>query len=182
MMLSRNNYTIITAADWVKEGDDLWWYTVQTDITRDRQFRIVGSYELNLAANQRDPDTVRNLMIGTKMTIGQLHAIPVNRGLAAMISPGIFMEIGIMQDGLNDLCGPLIFAHFKDNTSAQNGQATDTQRILARSAAAIYACQGRAEARKALEMSRLFERVYDDAPPFYPIGPAWGAPDVWELR
>jgi hypothetical protein len=31
-------------------------------------------------------------------------------------------------------------------------------------------------------MSGLFERVYDDKAPFYPVGPNLGDPDVWELR
>lgn len=180
-MLSRNDQTIITWAEWVKEGD-LWWYTVRTSTTGAHEFRIIGSDEANLVFNQRHSAFVRGLTVGAVTTIGNLHTVPVNHGWAAMIKPGVFMEVGIMQDGLNGICGPQVFAHFKDNTSSQNNQPTDAHVAIARSAAEIYVRQGAPRAREVLEMSGLFHRVLGDDRPSGTIGPAWGSPDVWEPR
>lgn len=153
ILLSRNTKTIVTYREWLLE-DGLSWLTVKTNKTEDVAFRIVGIKPFDPVAPHKD-----TFPLGNTVKIGDLHCIPVASDVLANIENGINFQIGIMDDGLNELCGELAFARLVNMTDNEY-KPPDKMTEVAWKAAWIFAQEGKAAAVQFLEESELFQDVY----------------------
>jgi hypothetical protein len=175
MVLSRKDTATITWSEWVPDGD-VFWLTVRTGITGERAFRVLGSDKENLNANQRSGWAAR-FTLGNMIAIGDLHTVPViSAEVDASILSGVFFNLGYIDDGLADMCGPLAFARIEDyNCSIY--EAGDRERATLERALNALLAAGTSAARE--EFARAGYATFV-APS--PCGPAWGDPCVREVN
>jgi len=154
-MLSRKNAIVITTRNWLDSDDGkVKWLTVTTNKTGNMQFRIVGVYKPDSTTPHDD-----KMLVGSTVQINKLHCIPTASDVLANIDNGINFQIGVMDDGLNDLCGDLIFARLVNMTNKEytpSEQTIDT----AWQAARIFARTGIKQAVQFLKDSNLFKDVF----------------------
>lgn len=153
-MLSRKDETAIIYREWLRE-DNLKWLTVKTDKTNGVAFRVVGVGRSDSTVAHKDA-----FPLGSTVKIGDLHCIPVANDVLANIANGINFQIGIMDDGLNELCGELVFARLVNMTDHVYNPSLEMTKV-AWKAAWIFALLGKAPAVKFLEESELFQDVYN---------------------
>ncbi len=140
-MLSRKDLVTITAVFW-ENVSEVHLYTVRTDRTGAQGFHVRGVNHPSEMDAEAERLRAEGFVMGETITLGQLHKLPVNRGLWAMIEPGVHVLIGQMVDGLEKLCGPLAYARFTDVT-CNGAQPTAEQMEVARRAAEVLARQGK---------------------------------------
>ena len=113
--LSRQELATITYSEWEKRGT-LHWLIIRTNRTGGREFMRVGADDKNLPAASQLAD---GFAVGDTITIGDLRTIPIiTEQVMSTICPGVNMHIGFMDDGLGDLCGPLVFSRIVDMTGS----------------------------------------------------------------
>lgn len=152
-MLSRKDDVTITWREWIGDGK-LNWLTVKTDKTRDADFRIVGIQPFDSTTSHDD-----KFLLNSVVKLGDLHCIPVASDLLANVKNGINFQIGIMDDGLTELCGKLVFARLVNMTNEIYDPPYNMFEI-AWQASKIFARTGIKQAAQLLNDSQLFEDVY----------------------
>ena len=170
-MLSRKTETTITYREWLLEVG-LNWLTVKTDKTKDVAFRIVGIKGLDPTEPYED-----RFPLGSTVKINDLHRVPVAHDVLANIKNGINFQIGIMDDGLNELCGELVFARLVNMTDDEYSPPDEMTDIAWR-ATWIFAQDGKAPAVQFLKESKLFQDVFS----FWVGGPGCRDDCVMEIE
>ena len=168
--MNRHNEVVITYSEWKKGKEDLFLLTIKTDKTGDRLFQPAGSDERNLSANKKH----YHFPVGATIKLGQLHYVPIKEDFIIPLESGINFHIGVMNDGLNDICGPLAFARVVNMTDKIYNPPKDLM-DLAWQAAHSFALAGKSEA-EALVKSAGYESFEFDIG-----GPALNDPCVVEL-
>jgi len=175
MMLSRKDTATITWSEWVPDGD-VFWLTVRTGITGERAFRVLGSDKENLGLNHRSERGVR-FAPNNVIVVGDLHTVPViSAEVDASILSGVFFNLGYIDDGLTDLCGPLAFARIVDY-NCSGYEAGDRERATLERALSALLSAGTSAARE--EITRAGYPTFRTPSP---CGPAWGDPCVREVN
>ena len=179
-MLSRRDRAMVTECVWERGSDGLYWYTVRTDRTGTKGFRVRGVNYLSETDAVAERLRAEGFVPGGMITIGQLHKGPSTRSLWAVIEPGVHILVGQVVDGLEAICGPLVYAHFADVAGV--GYHPSAEQVdVARQAAEAIPWLGK-KARGILEKSGLFSDVRDGSEYIAGKGPLWGDADVWEVR
>lgn len=170
--LSRQTSVKIVEAAWrenpkIDEAPLHKWCAVRTDLTGDRWFVLMAvgpewwgktPAEEYLAGHRSE------LAVGATVPLGALHTVPINDNLIAVIEPGVFYALGTQNDGLVDLCGPLVYTYCwnaKEGREHTRPPRTADRYECVNAAIGAWMRKGRAAAIEILKRSELFEDVFE---------------------
>ena len=175
--LTRSSIATITKSWWTEKDDKgIQWLCVTTDLLGNCAIKLWGSRDECLITNKTKRDA--EYPVGSKHILGSLSGIPVAEYVLANIANGHNISVGIMRDGLENICGILCFAKYYDYNNTGN-ICTPLMITVSEQAAEIFALEGKDAAKRYLNESGLFKNVINE---FGNLCPAKNDPDVWELR
>jgi len=159
-MLSRKTQTTVLRQDWLEIGD-VRWLTVWTSETGSRSFHLIGLPSSEYNMGKRWPSLEAKYAVGNIIEVGALNTVPTDKGeWLACIRPGVNLHIGLMDDGLWDICGPLAFARIVNMTSGDAPDFAEYRKVALAAIAALLKA-GKAQAKKVLKSSGKFTSVYN---------------------
>lgn len=175
-MLSRLDVAQIVTSAWEPSSDGkVVWLVLTTDLTGNRRFSPRG---LPAIATPREKEKLqRQYAVGSRRPLGHLCSVPIGRSIYAAIEPGHNISIGVLNDGLWDICGPLVFAKYY-NLTRNADLLTPEMGRAARAAALVFYESGAQRATEYLMASGVFTAVYDWLP--HLAGPSLLDSAVWE--